>query len=88
MNIVKHFKRETLTEDILKTEPNMYLYEIIDTATHTETKERLVIYRALYGNKELYARPESMFNSKVDRDKYPNIKQEYRFEPYTENGEV
>lgn len=88
MNIVKHFKRETLTEDILKTEPNMYLYEIIDTATHTETKERLVIYRALYGNKELYARPESMFNSKVDSDKYPNIKQEYRFEPYTENGEV
>lgn len=88
MNIVRHFKRETLTKDILKTEPNMYLYEIIDTATHTETKERLVIYRALYGNKELYARPESMFNSKVDRDKYPNIKQEYRFEPYTENGEV
>ena len=39
-----------------------------------------VCYRALYGNNELYIRPYEMFLEKVDREKYPNVKQEYRFE--------
>lgn len=82
MVIVKHFKRELVSEEELKNDPNKYLYEILGTAVHTETEEKLVIYRALYGDKQLYARPETMFNSKVDREKYPNIKQEYRFEQY------
>ena len=39
-----------------------------------------VVYRGLYGTHELYIRPMDMFLSKVDKEKYPNVEQEYRFE--------
>ena len=55
-------------------------YMVEDVAIHSETKEKYVVYRGLYGDNELYIRTYDMFCSKVDKEKYPNVKQEYRFE--------
>lgn len=77
-DIIQHFKRE---EDGKGTR---YLYRFIGQGQHTETREDLVFYQALYGDYGFYARPLDMFYSRVDRDKYPNTRQEYRFELYRE----
>lgn len=80
-DIVKHFKRSQAIKDIDNPDDMVYLYEVISTdVNHTETGERLVVYRALYGDKKIYARPYDMFMSEVDREKYPDVAQKYRFE--------
>lgn len=78
--IVKHFKYETLSDN--DKAQNKYLYKVLNIAEHTETGEKLVVYQAMYSPFLIYARPLTMFCSKVDCTKYPNIKQEYRFEKF------
>ena len=74
-DIVRHFKREWVSS-----ETSEYLYKVLAFAQHTETGERLVIYQALYSPFKVCARPYAMFMSEVDKEKYPDVKQQYRFE--------
>ena len=65
-DIVRHFKGNQ--------------YEILHIALDSETMEKMVVYRALYGERGVWVRPLEMFLSPVDREKYPDVAQAYRFE--------
>ena len=65
------------------------LYKVIDIVNDSESNnddeyKKVVIYQALYGDNLKWARPYDMFNSLVDKEKYPNVEQEYRFEEINE----
>lgn len=62
--IYRHFKETTTKCCVLRCIP----------------QEKMVVYQALYGDYKYFVRPYEMFVSKVDHDKYPDVKQEYRFE--------
>ena len=64
-SVWKHFKGSTVI--------------VIALAGHSETGERLVVYKCL-SNNGIYARPLEMFLSEVDKEKYPDCEQKYRFE--------
>ena len=71
-NVYKHFKGHT--------------YKVIAIAYDSEkydekdpSKSKMVVYQNIE-NDEIWVRPYEMFNSLVDKDKYPDIKQKYRFE--------
>lgn len=74
-DLVQHFKREWVSEHTAE-----YLYKVLAFAQHTETGEKLVIYQAMYPPFKICAGPYGMFMSEVDREKYPEVKQKYRFE--------
>lgn len=82
-DIVQHFKRETVEGE----KGTQYLFKIIGFGRHSETGETLVIYEPLYSagclkNFDFDVRPYDMFMSEVDHEKYPNIKQKYRYDLY------
>ena len=64
------------------------LYKVIDIVNDAETTDdeikKVIIYEALYGDNLRWARPYDNFNSLVDKEKYPNVKQKYRFEEVDE----
>lgn len=74
-DIVQHLKREWVSS-----ETSEYLYKVLAFAQHTETGEKLVVYQGMYSPFKICARPYDMFMSEVDREKYPKIRQKYRFE--------
>ena len=43
-------------------------YEVIGIANHSETLEKMVVYKALYGEKEIWVRPASMWNDLVEKN--------------------
>lgn len=65
LQVYKHFKGS--------------LYQIVTIAIHTETTEKMVIYRSLKNPERVFARPLDMFLSEVNHKKYPDVKAKYRF---------
>ena len=71
-DIVRHFKGNQ--------------YKILHIAKDSETMADVVVYRALYGERGVWVRPLEMFLSPVDREKYPDVQQTYRFEKVEEDA--
>ena len=72
-DVVRHFKGNR--------------YQILCFARDSETQEEVVVYRALYGERGVWVRPRAMFFSPVDREKYPDAPQTWRFERVKESAQ-
>lgn len=77
-DIVRHFKHETLTAE--EKARDKYMYKIKAFAMHSDLSTMMVVYQAYYDDKTIWVRPIQEFAGPVDREKYPDIKQKYRFE--------
>lgn len=79
----KGYIKEAIKLQAFHTELNsmITIYKIGDLYFHlTDYSKELVLYKALYDDKGIYARPIDMFLSEVDKEKYPGASQKYRFE--------
>lgn len=56
------------------------IYQIRELAKHSETGEDMVVYQGMYPPFQVWVRPLSMFLDSVDHEKYPECRQQYRFE--------
>lgn len=56
-----------------------HVYEVINIARDSETLKKVVVYQNV-NSKEVWVRDYDMFNSLVDKNNYPDVKQKYRFE--------
>lgn len=65
---------------------NMYI--VLDVARDSETGEKIVVYQALYGEQLKWTRTYEMFTSEVDHEKYPNVRQRYRFEKISHTTQI
>ena len=87
-DIIRHFKRDMVSDE--EKQKNMYLYKVLGIGMHTETKERMLVYQALYYPFGVFVRPLEMATEEVDIDKYPYLRdiknrQKYRLEKCTED---
>ena len=76
----RQMKREDVKENTLVRHFKGGYYRIVGIAKDTESDKDLVIYSPHNASELMYARPLDMFLSKVDKTKYPDVRQEYRFE--------
>lgn len=52
-------------------------YELLEIATHSETLEQMVVYRALYGERGIWVRPASMWSETVEKNGYSGPRFQY-----------
>lgn len=88
-DIIKHFKRDLVSEEEQKM--NKYLYKVLAIAKHTETMEDMLVYQALYYPFDIYTRPMKMVHEKAPIERYSDeerakIKNIYRLEYFVENN--
>ena len=87
-DIIRHFKRDMVSDEAK--EQNMYLYKVLAVGMHTETKERMLVYQALYYPFGVFIRPLDMAMEEIFPDQYPYIPnlQKHRLEVCDESENV